>query len=119
MTPESIASLLEQLESGYSGARTAREGRITYVKLPGVRFPEGCQPDHSQALVVLDPSQPVPNLLVRDIPHLPNGAQPRSTNSVTVLGEGWYQYSFDLKWNETHLAVQFVEGRLRRFALNE
>ena len=90
------------------------------VRLPDVFFPDGCSPVSSSALVVLDPQQPTPKLLLAKTPPLPNGASRKNVNAETFAGEGWFTFSFSQPWDESaHTALQFVEGRLRRFALNE
>lgn len=120
MTTETIAEIITELAREYSDVKTAREGNVALVRLPEVWFPGGCQPAMSAALVVLDPGQPAPRLLLKTLPRLKNGATPRSTGSETVAGEGWFSFSFNQPWIEdTHTGVQFVEARLRRFALDE
>ena len=69
---------------------------------------------------MIDDAQPVPQLHVRELPTLPNGRIPRSTSPVQFGGETWYTFSFNQPWDEDrHTALRFVEGRLRRFALDE
>jgi hypothetical protein len=120
MTADTIARLVDELTRNYSGASSTVEGSVTLVKLPSVFFPNGCRPDHSPALVLLDPQQPAPRLLLKQLPSLKNGCTPRSVGSETIAGEGWFSFSYNQPWNEiSHTALQFVEGGLRRFALNE
>ncbi len=118
MTAETIAAVVSELMERYAGAKSTQDGSKTLVKLPMVQFPAGCQPESSDALVQLDPAAPKPELFLRGLPRLPSGTQP-SGNSVLVAGESWFTYSFNLRWEEErHTAVQFVEGKLRRFAQN-
>lgn len=120
MTPETIVAIKRELSDSYTGVQSAAEGAITLVRIPEVRFPKGCEPASTAALVVLDPAQSTPKLLLKVLPRLKNGVVPRSTGSEQVAGEGWYVFSFSQPWDEnTHTGIQFVEGRLRRFALNE
>lgn len=120
MKAETITRVVDELGQAYAGATSATEGPLTLVRLPEVFFPEGCNPGSTPALVVLDPQQPLPKLLLAKTPPLSNGASRRNVNAETFAGEGWFTFSFSQPWDEnTHTAVQFVEGRLRRFALNE
>ncbi len=120
MTTETISRLVDELAHAYPGATCATENQLTLVKLPEVFFPKGGSFDSTTALVVLDPQQATPKLLLARTPPLPNGAGRKNVNAETFAGEGWFTFSFSQPWDEgTHTAVQFVEGRLRRFALNE
>lgn len=120
MTAETTTGVADELTREYPGASSAVDGSLTLVKLPEVFFPDGCKPDRSAALVVLDPQQAAPRLLLKQLPMLKNGRAPRSVGSETIAGEGWHSFSFNQPWNEaTHTALQFVEGRLRRFARDE
>lgn len=119
MTQETIDRLVTELKAAFLGAKTAQEGTQTLVRLPSVSFPKGCQPATSEALVVLDP-QAAPQLYLKVIPTRSDGGAPRSTGTTTVAGESWCTFSFNVQWDENrHSAVQFVFGRLRRFALGE
>jgi hypothetical protein len=118
MTTERIEALVAELLQNYPGAVRAQDAGRILVKLPLVEFPTGCQPTSTEALVILTPGAPKPDLMVRVTPRLPSGAQPKTT-ATTVAGETWYAYSFNLQWDaDRHSAVQFVQGKLRRFALN-
>src|SRR5437773_153159 len=51
---------------------------------------------------------------------LKNGRQPRNVSGESAAGEGWFTFSFAQTWDEkNHTGLQFVEGRLRRFALDD
>ena len=120
MTKENLKRVLEELAAQYTNASRLDEGGKTLVKVPAVYFPDGCTPASATALIVLDESQPAPQLFLRTVPTLPNGKTPRSLNTATFAGESWHGFSFSQAWDEhSHTAVQFVEGRLRRFALSE
>ena len=120
MTRENLARIVDELGREYSGATRLQEGQKTLIRLPEVFFPEGCNPVSTSALVVLEEQQAAPQLLLKVVPTLPNGKAPRSVSPVTLAGDSWYSFSFSQPWDENaHSAVQFVEGRLRRFALNE
>jgi len=117
---ENLARIVEELAAEYVGASRAEEGNKTLVKLPKVIFPIGCDPTDTSALVVLEDQQPSPQLFLKLVPTLPSGKAPRSVNPLPLAGETWYGFSFNQPWDEdANTAVQFVEGRLRRFALNE
>jgi hypothetical protein len=120
MTAVTISRLVDELAREYPGAASASEGQVTFVRLPEVSYPLGCNPASSAALVVLDPQQPAPKLLLRQAPALKDGRTPKNVSAESAAGEGWYTFSFSQPWNENdHTALQFVEGRLRRFDLNE
>ena len=115
-----VEKLLQELAAAYPDATTATEGGRTLVKILKVDFPRGCMPGHSSVLVVLEVRSAAPQLYVKELPKLANGGTPRSTSSATVGGESWQTFSFNQPWDENkNTAIQFVEGRLRRFALNE
>ena len=119
MTQETVDRLGAELKAAFAGAKIAREGTQTLVRLPSVPFPNGCEPATSEALVVLDP-QAAPQLYLKVIPSRSDGGTPRSTGTTTVAGESWCTFSFNMQWDENrHSGEQFVFGRLRRFALNE
>ncbi len=121
MKPENSARFVDEVAQAYANATSTTEANKTYLRLPKVNFPLGCSPSETAALVVLENGQP-PQLLIKALPKLPNGKEPRSCSATTVAGDSWYTFSFTFKqpWDEDrHTAVQFIEGRLRRFALNE
>jgi hypothetical protein len=120
MTPEVVERLVAGLVIAFPGTRTARDDVRTLVRIPFVCFPEGCEPEGTEALVVFSPGAPLPELFLKCIPARPDGGVPRSTATTMVGGESWCTFSFNLTWDHTrHSAEQFVLGRLRRFALNE
>jgi hypothetical protein len=120
MTKENLKRLVKELAEEYTDAAQLNEGGKTLVKIPSVSFPTGCTPPGTTALVVLDEGQPAPQLFLKALPTLPNGKAPRSVNTATFAGDTWHGFSFNQAWDEhSHTAVQFVEGRLRRFALSE
>ncbi len=120
MTAETISRVVDELVREYRGAASASESHLTLVRLPEVFYPDGCNPASSAALVVLDPQQPAPKLLLKDPPALRNGRAPRNVSAESAAGEGWYTFSFSQPWNENdHTALQFVEGRLQRFGQDE
>jgi len=120
MTQETIARLRAELVAAYENATEAVEGQVVLVRLPRVFFPRGCSPAETTGLVVLDPNQSTPKLLVKAAPTLPNGIGPRNVSPEGAAGEGWFTFSFSQPWDENrHTAIQFVEGRLQRFAKTE
>jgi len=120
MKTENRARFLHELGEAYPDATSAPESARTLVKIPKVHLPKGCMPPHTAALVVIEDSSPNPQLYVKNLPKLPNGRAPRSTSAAQFAGEAWYSFSFNQPWEEDrHTALQLVEGRLRRFALNE
>ena len=119
MTKENLKRLIRELAEEYTSATRVEEGGKMFVKIP-VDFPDGCSPTNTTALVILDEAQPTPQLFLKTLPTLPNGKTPRSISADTFAGDSWHGFSFKQEWDEnSHTAVQFVEGRLRRFALSE
>ena len=114
MTAETIELLAAELKENYSDAMSAKDGTLTLVRLPEVRFSQACQPASTEALVVFDPAKAKPDFYLRVIPSI-RGAQPQHGTAM-VGGDNWCSYSYNLQWTEEHTAVQFVEGMLRRFA---
>lgn len=114
MTQETIDRLLAELKDQYTGAVSAKDSSLMLVRLPGVHFPPGCQPDSTSALVAFDPAKAKPDFYLKVIPSI-RGTQPQHGTAV-VAGDTWFSFSFNLKWDENHTAVQFIEGMLRRFA---
>lgn len=120
MKAENRQRFLDEIANGYRDAVSTVEGTRTLVKFSDICLPRGCAPAQTAVLVVIEEAQPAPQLYVKQLPKLPNGRDPRSTSAVQFGGETWYTFSFNQPWDqERHTALQFVEGRLRRFALNE
>jgi hypothetical protein len=120
MSPETITRCAQELLEKYAGSQSALDGGRVLVRLPVVHLPEGCVPPSTEALIILDPAQAKPRLLVRDKPRTPTGAHPRNVSPETAGGEAWHSFSYNVAWQEgKHTAVQFVESALRRFAKNE
>jgi hypothetical protein len=114
MTQEIIDRLTAELKDNYPGTVAAKDGGLTLVRLPEVHFPPGGQPTSASAMVALDPAKPKPDFYVKVNP-LVRGAQPQ--HGTAMVGEdNWCGFSYNLRWNEEHTAIQFVEGMLRRFA---
>ncbi len=70
-------------------------------------------------LLVLDPGQPKPLVYVGPGQMLANGKAPRSTSIVTVGGEAWLQYSFNIPWSEEHGIIRFIAAARQRFAQHD
>jgi len=120
MKAHNLTRFIEEVAAAYPEATRAVEGSKVLLSIPRVSFPAGCAPAQSAALVVLEEGQAMPQLFIKELPRLPNGKTPRSCSPAPVGGDTCYSFSFNQPWDEnTHTALQFVEGRLRRFALNE
>lgn len=120
MRKETIQLVQEELAAEYENVSRTVDGARTLVKIPTVHFPFGCAPTTASALIVLDEAQAAPQLFLNVLPILPNGKAPRSVSNATFGGQCWHGFSFNQPWEEnTHTAVQFVEGRLRRFSMAE
>jgi hypothetical protein len=114
MTAETIQRLEEEITAAYPDTKSTTDAGRRLIRLPKVDFPLGCKPEAGVALIVLDPNAPKPDLYLAEIPSLPSGTRV-SVGTVTVAGETWQTFSFNLNWNEGgHTGVQFVEGKLAR-----
>lgn len=113
-------ALKQSYTEARSGVLRTQEAGRTLLKLGPVNLPQGCIPGTTEALVILDPAQAQPRVVVKDKPKTPRGIDPRNVNPETVGGEGWYGFSYRVPWDETrHTAEQFIESALARFAKNE
>lgn len=120
MKTGNVTRFIDEIAAAYPDAVRANEGSQIFLKVPKVFFPTGCIPPYSAVLVLLEENRSAPQLFIKELPSLPNGKAPRSCNPTPLGGDTWHTFSFNQPWDEdTHTAVQFVEGRLRRFALNE
>lgn len=121
MQTSNLTRFVEEVGKAYPNATSTPDGNKTLIRIPKGVLPVGCSPTETALLVVLEPGQP-PQLFVKTLPKLPNGRDPRSCSATTIAGDTWYTFSYTFKqaWDENrHTAVQFIEGRLRRFTLNE
>ena len=121
MTPDFIAAAPGVLSGAYGAdqVRVASDGGRTLVRLDDVELYVGCEPPSTPMLLLLDPGQPKPVAYVRPGQRLANGATPKSTSLVTVGGESWMQFSFNIPWEEKHGIVRFVAAARQRFSQNE
>lgn len=120
MTTEVLAGDLEDVKQQYTSVKVATNGLLNYVRIDSVSLPKGCTPESTPVLLVLRPGQAKPEIYVKPGIKLGNGRDPRSISTVTIEGEGWLQFSYQLNWDPSqHSLVQFIEGALRRFAKNE
>ena len=115
MITQNIERITAELMEVFPGAKSAKEGTATLVRLPEVHFPDGCNPKSTGALVVLDVNQPKPAFFLNVIPHMRGGQQP-PVGTAVVGGDNWSTFSFNLAWTEEMTGTQFVAGMLRRFA---
>jgi hypothetical protein len=120
MTTEVLIGDLEEVGNQYNSVKLATNGPLTYARIDSVSLPGGCSPDLTPVLLVLRPGQPKPEIYVKPGIKLANGRDPRSVSVVTIEGESWLQFSYNLIWDPNqHSLVQFIEGALRRFAKAE
>lgn len=88
---------IESLRSIYGdGVQERSDGQDRYVYIPGLKMPQGCTPECSDALFCLKPFAPsyagyTSRLFLKDriaSPHTPN-----NYNSYLIATETWYAYS--------------------------
>jgi hypothetical protein len=108
----------DELRQAFDGSVVANDANRKLIKLATVDFPDGCIPQRSAALVVLDPAADKPEFYLAQVPRLASGNQP-ATGQVMVGGEIWNTYSYAVQnWDQIRsTAVQFVQAKLRRFTL--
>jgi hypothetical protein len=118
LTPETIQRFEDELRQAFDGCVVANDANRKLIRLALVDFPVGCIPQRSAALVVLDPAADRPEFYLAQVPRLASGTQP-ATGQVIVGGEIWNTYSYAVQnWEQIkNTAVQFVQAKLRRFAL--
>ena len=118
MNPDTMQRFEDELRQAFDGSVVANDANRKLIKLATVDFPDGCIPQRSAALVVLDPAADKPEFYLAQVPRLASGNQP-ATGQVMVGGEIWNTYSYAVQnWDQIRsTAVQFVQAKLRRFAL--
>ncbi|MBZ5493696.1 MAG: hypothetical protein LAO76_22485 [Acidobacteriia bacterium] len=118
MNPDTMQRFEDELRQAFDGSVVANDANRKLIRLATVDFPDGCIPQRSAALVVLDPAADKPEFYLAQVPRLASGNQP-ATGQVMVGGEIWNTYSYAIQnWDQIRsTAVQFVQAKLRRFAL--
>lgn len=120
MNEAAIAECVRELTEFYPSTRVHGEGATTYLWVPAVDLPKGCQPASTDVLIQLSPGNSRPIVYVRPGIRTSGGANPRSTSPVLVLGESWMQFSYQFLWDENRDGLlRFVGSALQRFAKNE
>lgn len=118
MNSDTMQRFEDELRQAFDGSVVANDANRKLIRLATVDFPDGCIPQISAALVVLDPTADKPEFYLAQVPRLASGTQP-ATGQVMVGGEIWNTYSYAVQnWDQIRsTAVQFVQAKLRRFAL--
>jgi len=111
---------IEELNELYGSVKVLNNQTVIYVRISDVNLPTGCKPSATEIILVLKDGQARPEIYVKPGIVLFNGVSPRSVSIIAIEGESWLQFSYQFVWDkQQHTLVQFVEGALRRFALNE
>lgn len=119
MATEVFGYDVDELKQYYDTVSMAYEDPVAYVRIQTVFLPRGCSPESTPVLLGLRVNQSRPEIYVQPGIRLPDGQEPRSISIVTILGESWMQYSYQLTYDrQVHSLDQFVEGSVRRFAKN-
>lgn len=118
MSPTFIESTISTLIATYGSdhVRRAAEAGRTLVRIDAIDMPPGCKPETSPLMLVFDPSQPKPLPYVRQGQLLANGKVPTSTSPVSIGGEPWMQFSFNIPWEEKNGIMRFIAAARQRFA---
>lgn len=90
--------------------------RRQVFRLISVGLPEGCMPGASDVLLVYSAPSTTPDILVSQVPTLPNGRTPKNVNPTTIDGEPWFNYSVQWTWNPSESIWRNVMRKLLRFA---
>ena len=110
---------LDDLKEQFKSVSVSENGGNTYVLVQKATLPVGCNPEETPVLLVLNSGQPRPEIYVKPGIKILNGQDPRSTSVVSVQGQSWMQFSYNLEFDRSkHTLVQFIAGSLRRFSKN-
>jgi hypothetical protein len=111
---------INELNEQYGIVKILNNQTVIYAHVENVSLPAGCNPEVTEVILVLRSNQARPEIYVKPGIVLANGRSPRSVSVIAIEGESWLQFSYQFNWDkQQHTLVQFVEGALRRFSLNE
>jgi hypothetical protein len=102
---------MEELLAICPDAREMSEGGLTYVHLPGLRLPEGCNPLQADALLCLQGREGYPTRLFVSPQVVGKG---NNWNTFRILDKTWFACS----WNYVSAALrpaQILAEHLRAF----
>ncbi len=120
MQTESIEQAKKDVIAVYGeGARFAREGAQTLMRIDNIELYPTCRPPATRMLLLLDPSQPKPLVYAQPGQLLANGRVPKNSSTVLVAGESWMQFSFNIPWAEGDSIIRFIAAARQRFIQDE
>ena len=90
---------MEELRAICPDAREMSEGGLTYVYLPGLRFPEGSNPPQADGLLCLQGREGYPTRLFVSQQVVGKG---NNWNSFRILDKTWFACS----WNNVSAALR-------------
>jgi hypothetical protein len=95
--------------------KTLPDGKVAF-RIDFVPLPPGCSPPDTTVLLQYGNESEPPQVLVKQGIKLKTGAIPRSTSALTVDGEPWISFSANFAYDSSRSVVQYVLGKLGRFA---
>jgi len=121
MTPEFISEAVRIVTDTYGTdqVQVGVEGTRTLVRIGAIALYETSKPPSTPMLLVLDATQAKPVAHVQCGQLLANGRVPKSTSAISVGGEPWMQFSFNVPWEERHGIVRFIAAARQRFVQDE
>ena len=84
MNPDTMQRFENELRQAFDGCVVANDANRKLIRLATVDFPDGCIPQRSAALVVLDPSADKPEFYLAQVPRLASGNQPATGQSLVA-----------------------------------
>jgi len=120
MSTEELDRIAAQLSSVYGqNVALGQDGARRLVRITQFELYPGCCPAATAMLVVLDPSQPKPQVFVAPGQLLANGRTPRSSSNILIGGETWMQFSFNIPWSDGDNIIRFLAAARQRFSLDD
>jgi hypothetical protein len=120
MTPQNIDRIVAELVAAYGDSVSiADEEARRLVRITEVELYPTCQPAQTSFLLVLDPTQPKPQVFVKPGQLLANGRVPKNSSNLLIGGQTWMQFSFNIPWTENQDVIRFVAAARQRFSQNE
>jgi hypothetical protein len=120
MTAQELDRITLQLVSTYHEAvAVGQDGQRRLVQIRNLEMPAGCHPASANVLIVLDETQPKPQMFVSPGQRLSNGRTPKNSANILIAGQTWMQFSFNIPWSDGDNIARFVVAGRQRFAQND
>jgi hypothetical protein len=120
MDVQELDRITAQLQSTYGQAiKVGQDGHRRLVRIDDIELYQGCLPQQTTMLIVIDPAQPKPQVFVNPGQTLANGKLPKNNSNILIAGQTWMQFSFNIPWSEGDSIMRFVAAARQRFTQNE